>query len=157
VGWRHLFTSIGQGFLLATPLQITSAFSAITNDGKLYQPQIVRKVVDSEKNVLEEFKPKIIRELPFDSQNLQIVREGMREAVTYGSAVLLNTLPVKAAAKTGTAQTIRENYYHNWITVFAPYEDPQIVLTILIENVRGLRVPVLPVAKNVLQWHFEKK
>jgi len=84
----------------------------------------------------------------------------MRWAVTgqnspQASAVLLNTLPVSAAAKTGTAQ-IGRDYYHNWITVFAPYDDPQIVLTIMIENVKGFQVAVLPVAKAILEWYFTK-
>ena len=83
----------------------------------------------------------------------------MRQAVTgwnspQASAVLLNTLPVKVAAKTGTAETPSENVYHNWITVFAPYDDPQIVLTIMIENVEGIRAAALPVAKEVLEWYF---
>lgn len=149
--------SIGQGPFSITPLQVVNAFSAIANGGRLFQPQVVQKIVDSEKNLVEEIKPKIIRENFIDSKNLQIVREGMREAVTYGSAVILNSLPVKAAAKTGTAETRRENYYHNWVTVFAPYEDPQIVLTIMIEDVRGMQAVALPVAKTVLEWYFTQE
>lgn len=166
--------SIGQGFISATPLQVVTAFSAIANGGKLYQPQVVQKIVDSEKNVVEEFKPKIIRDsnppttLPLaggeqapnfiSSENLQIVREGMRQAVTSasGSSVILNTLPVKAAAKTGTAQTGETNVYHNWVTVFAPYEDPQIVLTIMLEDVPGVQAAALPVARDVLNWYFTR-
>ena len=152
--------SIGQGYILTTPLQVATAFSAIANGGKLFQPQVVQKIVDSEKNLIEEIQPKIIRENFIDPENLQIVREGMRWAVTgqnspQASAVLLNTLPVSAAAKTGTAQ-IGRDYYHNWITVFAPYDDPQIVLTIMIENVKGFQVAVLPVAKAILEWYFTK-
>ncbi len=51
-------------------------------------------------------------------------------------------------------QTPKENYYHNWITVFAPYDDPEIVLTIIIESVYGEQVAALPVAKEVLSWYF---
>ena len=78
----------------------------------------------------------------------------MRDAVTYGSSVLLNSLPVEAASKTGTAQTGQEDIYHNWVTVFAPYDDPEIVLTVLIENVPGMQAASLPVAKEVLSWYF---
>ena len=80
----------------------------------------------------------------------------MREAVTYGSSVLLSSLPVKAAAKTGTAQTWQEDIYHNWVTVFAPYDNPEIVLTVLIENVPGWQVAALPVAYEVLNWYFSQ-
>ena len=143
------YLAIGQGYILATPLQVAAAFGAIANGGILYQPQIVQRVLDG-----EEKQPQVIRENFIDPENLQIVREGMREAVVYGSSVLLNSLPVQAAAKTGTAQTGQEEVYHNWVTVFAPYQDPEIVLTVLIENVRGLQSAVLPVAQTVLNWYF---
>jgi len=148
--------SIGQGYFRTTPLQVTAAFSAIANGGKLLKPKVVKTIVDSEKNTIEELEPEIIRQDFINPENLQIVREGMREAVTYGSSVTLNTLPVKAAAKTGTAETGKEGYYHNWVTVFAPYEDPQIVLTIMVESVREGQAVALPVAKNVLNWYFTK-
>lgn len=168
--------SIGQGFLQITPLEVVTAFSAIANGGKLLQPQAVQKIVDSEKNVgdepegsslpfanarvVEEFQPKVIRENFIDPANLQIVREGMRQAVTgvnspQASSIILNSLPVTAAAKTGTAE-LGNNYYHNWVTVFAPYDDPQIVLTIMIEKVKGVQAAVLPVARDVLNWYFTR-
>lgn len=149
--------SIGQGFLLVTPLQVATAFVAIANNGKLLSPQVVQKIVDSNKNVIEELKPRVLRENFLDPKNLQVVREGMRDGVIYGSSVLLNSLPVKAASKTGTAQTPKVGYYHNWVTVFAPYDDPQIVLTIIIENVKDVQAAVLPVAKGVLEWYFTRE
>jgi len=153
--------SIGQGDIKVTPLQVANAFAAIANGGTLYKPRVVKEIVDSEKNLIEEIKSEILREGFIDPENLEIVREGMRRAVTgenspYASSVLLNSLPVSAAAKTGTAQTSRPDYYHNWVTVFAPYNDPQIVLTIMIENVKGLQSAALPVAKEVLEWYFSK-
>ncbi|OGZ17942.1 MAG: hypothetical protein A2Z78_01925 [Candidatus Nealsonbacteria bacterium RBG_13_36_15] len=148
--------SIGQGYLRATPLQVAASFSAIANNGKLLKPKAVQRIVDSQGNTLEEIKPEIIRENFIDAKNLQIVRDGMRDAVTYGSSVILNSLPVKAAAKTGTAETGKENHYHNWVTVFAPYEDPEIVLTIMLEDVPEQMVTALPVAKEVLSWYFTR-
>ena len=151
--------SIGQGDISVTPLQVVAAFAAIANGGTLYKPKSVKQIIDSEKNLIEEIGSEILRENFIDSENLQIVREGMRRAVTgegspYASAVSLNSLSVKTAAKTGTAQTSRPDYYHNWITVFAPYDDPQIVLVIMIENVKGIRVATLPVVKEVFNWYF---
>lgn len=149
--------SIGQGDLLITPLQVANAFSAIANGGILYQPQIVKEIVDKEKNVIEEFKPKIIREININQENLKIVKEGMREAVIYGTAKLLNNLQIETAAKTGTAETYKSGYYHNWISVFAPYENPQIVLTVVLFDVKGALGAAVPVAKNVLEWYFTQK
>lgn len=144
--------SIGQGYLRVTPLQVAIATAALANKGQLFQPQVVKAVLDNQKNVLEERGPQIIREGFIAPENLAIVREGMREAVRYGSSVILNQLPVAVASKTGTAQTSRENRYHHWVTLFAPYEDPEIVLTILIEDVEGLQSATLPVASEVLNW-----
>jgi len=155
--------SIGQGFLQVTPLEVVNAFSVIANGGTLYQPQVVKEIVDTStgsQKIVEEFGPKIIRQNSIDPNNLQIVREGMRQAVTgenspQASAGLLNSLPVTVAAKTGTAE-LGNNRYHNWVTVFAPYENPQIVLTVMIEDVKGDQVAALPVAKEVLNWYFAK-
>ncbi len=148
--------SIGQGFLQITPLEVAASFVSIANGGKLLQPQVVKEIIDSKKNPIEEIKPKVIRENFIKPENLQIVREGMRQAVTSGSATgWLDQLRVPAAAKTGTAELGRD-FYHNWVTVFAPYEDPQIVLTIVIENVKGVQTAALPVAKAVLEWYFAR-
>ena len=148
--------SIGQSYVLASPLQVATAFMAIANAGTIYKPRIVQKIIDSEKKTVLDSKPEILCQNFIDPQNLQVVREGMRAGVTYGSSVLLNSLPVKAAAKTGTAQTPKDNYYHNWITVFAPSENPQIVLTIIIEDVEGKLGAPIPAARDILEWYFKK-
>jgi len=80
----------------------------------------------------------------------------MRQAVTYGSSVTLNSIPVKLASKTGTAQAPKKGYFHNWVTVFGPYDDAEIVLTIVIENVPEEMTASLPVAKEVLSWYFSR-
>jgi len=153
--------SIGQGDIKVTPLQVAFAFVAIANKGTLYKPKVVKQIVDSEKNLIEEIRSEVLRENFINAENLEIVRQGMKMAVTgegspYASATLLNSLPVSVAAKTGTAETFRPDYYHNWIAVFAPYEDPEIVLIIMIENIKGLQSAALPVAKEVLNWYFTR-
>jgi len=152
------YLSIGQEYVLATPLQLSVSIAAIANGGKLFQPRVVKSIVDT-----EEIEPKIIRENFIDSKNLQVVREGMRQTVTQGTAAgYLNLLEVSSAAKTGSAQTGKFDKYgnellHNWVTIFAPYEDPEIVLTIMLEDVPGVMAAALPVAKEILEWHFTKK
>ncbi len=146
--------SIGQSDLMVTPLQVASAYSAIANNGTLYKPQIVNKIIGA-----KEFKPEIIRQNFIDPVNLQIVREGMRDAVqkSYGSSYYLNDLPVQVASKTGTAETSKAGRFNTWTSAFAPYDNPEIVLTVTIEDVQGLRSATLPVARDVLQWYFSKK
>lgn len=137
-------TSIGQGDVLMNPLQLTSAIAAIANNGKLYQPQL-----------LESVQPKLIRDNFIKEKNLEIVRQGMRETVVSGTAMSLGDLPVKTAGKTGTAETSNRSP-HAWFTAFAPYENPEIVITVLIENGAEEGGVSVAVAKEVLNWYFSK-
>ncbi|PIW91717.1 MAG: hypothetical protein COZ91_00375 [Candidatus Nealsonbacteria bacterium CG_4_8_14_3_um_filter_39_7] len=96
----------------------------------------------------------MIRENFVNPESLKIVKEGMREGVIYGSSALMNSLPVEVAAKTGTAQIPIEGHYNNWVSVFAPYDDPQIVLTLMVEDVRGMQAVAVPIANEILKWYF---
>lgn len=151
--------SIGQGGLLITPIQAISSFAAIANGGSLLKPKIVKEIINSQKNTVKKMEAEVIMNNFISQENLKIVREGMRDAVTgrnapQASAITLNSLPVNAAAKTGTAETSRKDIFHNWVTVFAPYENPEIVLLIMIEDVKGVQAAALPTAKEILQWYF---
>lgn len=147
--------SIGQGFMSATPLQVTSAFAAIANGGELLQPMIVNKIIDKDGNLIRENERQVINNELVGSNNLAIIKRAMKETVEYGSATMFQSLPVSSGAKTGTAQIPKKDHFNNWITVFAPYDNPEIVLTILIEEVEGIRAAALPVAKEVLEWYFK--
>ena len=154
--------SIGQGYLRVTPLQMAASFVPIANDGKLLQPQVVKEILEYDPNTyqkqIEEIEPEIIREGFIRAEHLEVVRQGMRQAVTSGTATgWLDQLRVPVAAKTGSAQTGKKDYLDNWITVFAPYEDPQIVLTIMIEDVKEGQVVTPPVAKAILEWYFARE
>ncbi len=153
--------SIGQGDMKITPLEVATSYQAIANGGTVYKPQIVQKIVDDNKNEIQGFLPQILNSNFIKPENIEVAREGMRQAVTgintpHASSVLLKSLPVAAAAKTGTAQTSTPNHYHNWITVFAPYDNPQIVLTIILENV-PTQAAAIPPARNILEWYFSNK
>ncbi len=150
--------SIGQGFLLATPIQMAVAYSVVANGGKLLEPHYVKSVVDTQTGKTDEIPLKIVKENIVSPETLAIVQEGMRQCVSSptGSAVSLNSLPVKVAGKTGTAQTSEDELYQNWIGVYGPIEDPQIVLMVLIEDVQGLRVAAQKVAKEILEYYFTK-
>jgi penicillin-binding protein 2 len=148
--------SIGQGYIQITPLEIAYSYLALANQGKLYQPKVVKEIIG-----VKEIEPEIVRQNFVDSKNIEIVRQGMRQAVTgvnspQASALILNSLPVSAAAKTGTAE-LGNDRYHNWVTVFAPYDDPEIVLTVMLEDVKGLQAAALPIAREILEWYFSKE
>ena len=153
--------SIGQSDLQTTPLQVASAYCAIANGGTLYKPQIVNKIISgsgSDVEIVKQFSPEIIRNNFIDPVNLEIVREGMRDGVTkdYGLSKSLNDLPIQVAAKTGTAEIGYVDRFNVWSSVFAPYNNPEIVLVVTAENVNGLGAVTLPVAHDVLQWYFSK-
>lgn len=149
--------AIGQGDISATPLQMSMAVSAIANGGVLYEPRIVDKIVDSEKNVIKEIQPKAVREKFIRPENLAVVREGMRQTVVSGSARALANLSFKTAGKTGTAQFGSSGKTQAWFIGFAPYENPEIVLTVLVEEGGEGSVAAVPVAKEVLEWWASQK
>jgi len=149
--------AIGQGDVLVTPLQITNATCAIVNGGKLYKPRFVHSVVDENDKVIDVKKSEVIRKGFISPSNLEIVRRGMRQTVTSGSGRSLNDLSVAIAGKTGTAQFGPNNSLeHGWFTSFAPYENPQIVLTILVEGAGGGDKTAVPIAREVYKWYFSR-
>ena len=150
--------SIGQGDVIITPLQLATAIAAVANGGTLWRPKIVSKITDSNNNTLKEFKPEVIRTNLVDNNKLEIVREGLRDAVTEGTVYFLNDLPIKVAGKTGTAQIYSNlNKKTNaWFTGFAPYEDPKIAIAIVIEGAGEGSTAAVPVAKEVFQWYYNQ-
>ena len=148
---------IGQGDVLTTPLQMANTTAVLANGGTLYRPQILDKIVDSKKEEVKDLGPEIIHENFINQTNLQIVREGMRQAVLDGSARILSSLPVSSAAKTGTAQFNNNQKSHAWFTCFAPYEEPQIALAIIVEGSGEGSAVSAPVAQKVLSWYFSPK
>jgi len=148
--------AIGQGDILVTPLQLTSAIASLVNGNILYQPQLVDKIIDSNKKIVEDIPAKVIRQEFIKSENIKTVQEGMRQAVLTGSARALANLAIKVAGKTGTAQFGTRGEAHAWFVGYAPYEEPQIVLTILIEGGGSGDQAAVPVAKEVLEWYFSQ-
>ena len=138
-------TSIGQGDITITPIQLVSAIATIANGGKLFQLQL-----------LQNAKPQIIRENFIKNNYLEIVRRGMRETVVSGTAMSLNSLPVEVAGKTGTAEIFKGRTPHAWFTAFAPYQNPEIAIVVLIENGAEEGGVSVAVARDTLNWYFSK-
>ena len=146
--------SIGQGNLLVTPLQLAVGYAALANGGTLLKPRIVEKIIDKDKKVLYEAQSEKIRDNFISGKNLEIARMGMREAVLSGSARRLADLSVAVAGKTGTAQAPGSADSHAWFASFAPYDNPEIVLVILVEHGGEGSQTAAPVAREVYQWYF---
>ncbi len=148
-------TSIGQGNLLITPLQLARATSAVANGGTLYQPRVVKTILGNGSQSLQENQVVISRDHFINPDVLRIVREGMRQTVTSGSARSFNVLPIEVAAKTGTAQTSKsKDKTHSWFTAFAPYTNPEIAVAVIVEGGgEGFSVAA-PVARNAIERYF---
>ena len=116
---------IGQGYDTATPLQLINAYAALANGGKLYQPRIVRRILNPDGTVQRDFEPQLIRELPVRSSVLKTMRLAARRVVTIGHTYNLVDLPIVIAGKSGTAEFgLRDKQgrlpYHSWFTGFVP-------------------------------------
>ncbi len=146
--------AIGQGDILVTPLQIVMFTSVFANGGKLYRPHLVKEILSSNDRLIRNIETVPVRENFISDYNIRIIREGMRQTVTTGSARSLSSLPVAAAGKTGTAQWSSKKDPHSLFTGFAPYDNPEIVITILIEEGGGDSSTAVPIAKEVMEWYF---
>jgi penicillin-binding protein 2 len=149
--------AIGQGDILVTPLQMVNYISAIANGGTLYRPQLLQKRILSDEDEIIMSTPEVLNEDFIASENLAIVREGMRAAVTSGSARFINSTRYKAAGKTGTAQVGGNSTPHSWFVGFAPYEDPEIAWAILVENGGEGSETAVPIMRDVLDWYFRSE
>ena len=121
--------SIGQGEVLATPLQIANLCATIANRGHFYTPHIVKEIEDSTIDVKykEKRAPKI------DRNYYNTIAEGMRMAVTGGTCRLANLPDIEVCGKTGTAQN-PHGKDHSVFMGFAPYNDPKIAVAVYVEN-----------------------
>lgn len=136
--------SIGQGDLLVTPIQLINQIAAIANGGKFYRPHLTKNGTE------------IVRDFSGLGKYIKEVQGGMKDAVQkwYGTAYLLSDLPVSAAAKTGSAQVANNTRTNAFFVGYAPSENPQIAILVLIENAREGSLNAVPVAKDVLDWYY---
>jgi penicillin-binding protein 2 len=116
---------IGQGYDSATPLQVLNAYAALANGGKLFQPQVVRRVISPDGEVVRDFEPKLIRKLDVGPEVLETMRVAARRVVTIRHTYNLVELPVIVAGKSGTAEFgVRDSKgrlpYHSWFAAFVP-------------------------------------
>ncbi len=144
--------SIGQGDLLVTPLQIASLTATVANGGTLYGPRVVRGIQHVGEQEIQDTSPIILRDRVIDDVYLRVVRAGMRDCVTTGSCRRLSTVPGSIAGKTGTAQWSNNKDPHAWFTSFAPYDNPEIVFTVIIEEGEGGSTAAVPAAYEFYNW-----
>ena len=133
--------SIGQGDLLATPLQIAVMYNAIANGGTLYRPQIARAIISPEGKVVKEFKPEAIGKLPIDKKTMRVIKNGLRQVVTGGTATgAFAGMKVEVSGKTGTGQVFGRNLDGSakddtsWFASYAPSKDPVYTVVMMVSQ-----------------------
>lgn len=144
--------SIGQGDLLTSPLQIANATAAIANNGTLYNPFLVKEIIDpmNEEKIIQE--KEVIKKDIVKDKNMQIVKQGMLECTVYGSCQSLRSINFNIAGKTGTAQWSNDKEPHAWFTSFAPYENPEVVFTVIVEEGGEGDEITISIAKEFYRW-----
>ena len=150
-------TAIGQSINSYTPAQITKYVSTLANGGTLYKLHMVDHIQNADGTLHSEVEETVENVTKFKEENLQAVYQGMY-LVTNGSHGTLRTafndLPVKVAAKTGTAEEDKNRSSHTWFVCFAPFDDPQIAITVMIPFGEGSGTPAPAVAKAIIREYL---
>ena len=166
-----LSLAIGQGFNLLTPIQLCQMTATLANGGKRYLPQLIESVTDADGKILESFTPQQTGELLEEEKKyVELIREGMAEVIqgARGTARVARLQGINVGGKTGTAQVVRLEQYkhlkeedipykyrdHAWFTSYAPAEDPEIAVTVLVEHGLHGGSGAAPVAKAVMEKYF---
>lgn len=178
---ENLSNAIGQGFVLTTPLQMAVAFNAIGTEGKVYKPFVVKKVIDSQNNIVKEFKPELKRDVSEPNENgdfisnktFKVVKEGMRLVANgdQGTARWWKIPGVQMAGKTGTVQiqsfSADQIYkkceerpfdirHHGWYIGYAPHDNPLITVAVLAEHACHGSTGGAPIARDVIYAYLNK-
>jgi penicillin-binding protein 2 len=178
---ENLSNAIGQGFVLVTALQMAVAYNAIGLEGKVVKPMLIKKIIDQDSKVIQEFEPEVLRDatqpnefgVTIEPSSFKTVKEGMRRVVngTGGTARASKLIGIEMAGKTGTTQvrsfSAEEIYkrcdsrpvymrHHGWFVAFAPFEKPEIVVAVLAQHACSGAAGGAPVVHDVMEAYFEK-
>ena len=149
--------AIGQGFQLVTPLQAAMVMGEIAANGKRYRPHCVSKIQTQDGKILTEFKPELTGELEVSPSVIRLVQEGLHEVTTYGTgASSFRGFPIPIAGKTGTAEN-PHGRDHGWFVGYGPFDNPNIVVAVVVEQGGFGSVSAVPIGKKILEAAFHIK
>lgn len=172
ISWQRgetLSVVIGQGFNLATPLQIAMVAAAVGNGGTRYRPRIVKTIRTADGQVIYQSSPEVVGRLPVSASTLQMVQEGLFKAVNepHGTAYASRLDAVAMCGKTGTAQVVGRKEEdaegdeggepikdHAWFVAYAPMENPVIAVAVIIEHGEHGSSAAAPVAAEMIRMYI---
>jgi len=145
---------IGQGLVSASPLQIAQMTSSIVNGGYKIEPHLLRAIQRADGSIEQNNRPK--EKIDWVKEEyLNAVKKGMRRNVLEGSGRFYAAIPdIEVAGKTGTAQNPL-GFSHGWYTSFAPADNPEIVVTVFLENAGFASISAVPVASLILEKYLK--
>ncbi|MBN1881186.1 MAG: penicillin-binding protein 2 [Deltaproteobacteria bacterium] len=158
--------AIGQGYVLVTPIQLLSAFCALANGGTVYTPMVVKEVQSPEGETLTVYEPEKVGTVPISEEHLEMIKRGLYGAVNEpgGTGWRARVEGMNVCGKTGTAQVIAgtmssaylpyELRDHAWFVCFAPLEDPEIAVAVLVEHGGFGGTASAPIAGAVVREYF---
>ena len=150
-------TSIGQGKTQITPMQLNMITCAIANDGKLMKPYVIDRVENAEGSVVKSFKSDSYGYLMTEDESA-ILTDLMVSVVEKGTATKLKGLNYTAAGKTGSAEYNNvKGDSHAWFTGFAPAENPEVCVTIIVEGAGSGGDYAVPIARRLFDAYFREK
>lgn len=163
--------SIGQGYLLTTPLQVAQYTAVVANGGTLYRPHLVKEIVDFDGRIVHNSSPEVINQMSVSPEYINSVRKGLEAVINEpgGTGRRARLADVRVAGKTGTTQTVSLEKYkgysasnrpyklndHAWFTAYAPADNPEVVVTVLLEHTGGGGAKSAPLAAKVLAAYFD--
>lgn len=159
--------SIGQGYLNVTPIQMAVGISALSNGGTVYKPFLVKKVIDHQTGETTVTQPSVVRNIPLDREVFETMRNFAINVVNdpRGTGKRAALPGITVAGKTGTAQmgalgkeNLGERFKdHAWFISYAPAENPQIAMAVIVENSGHGGEFAAPVTRQVMEVFFKKK
>jgi len=168
-GGETISMSIGQSFLLVTPIQVATMISSVFNGGVLYKTQVTKSVAKSEFNKAYKFTPKVMGKINIRQIHIDIVKNALTGVVNepHGTGSMARFKDITVAGKTGTAQVVAlkkdqqqsiieddtpsEHRDHAWFVAVAPAENPRIAMAILVEHGGHGGSAAAPIAKKMIE------
>lgn len=147
--------AIGQGKTQISPLHLAMITAAVANDGEMMKPYLVKSVKSADGTVIKKYEPALADRV-MKEEEAAILQQYMEEVVQSGTGTKLSGLSYTAAGKTGSAEynTVKGES-HAWFTGYAPAEDPEIVVTVIIEGAGSGGDYAVPIAKRVFDAYFQ--
>lgn len=160
--------AIGQGYVLMTPIQLASMTATVANEGTIYRPHLVRKIVDPDGKTVKEFQPEVLGTTGVSVASFKKVKQGMYAVVNDpgGTGANARLWDVKVAGKTGTSQVVKlgedrkkarkyEHMDHGLFIAFAPFDKPEIAVAVVVEHGGGGGAVAAPIAAKILRSFFD--